>query len=274
MKNHIFVLFVLVTGLHYGQGNCWVYPENSGERKACELSYKAIEHAQGSKESQELFDEAIAIGPNYTYAYYEKSVPYFKRGFILEGLKYLNQAIQLEPLNYLPYRAYWYWQYKNYNLCITDLERFYNEPNSYNEFTPGGEKNMKLILGLAYAKTKRYEKAIQIIEDYIKFAIDDDYLGISDYHTLGVIYFKNKAYNKAISAFNNQKKINSNLAETYYYLGLIHKRQNDLQEAKLHFNKALLKMNDEARYYNINSGFPIYELQIIKEIENLKSIKP
>ena len=49
-------LFVLVSLLNsnflLSQGNCLVYPEDSGERKACELSYQALEHPHGSKASQ------------------------------------------------------------------------------------------------------------------------------------------------------------------------------------------------------------------------------
>ncbi len=46
------------------QGNCLQYAEGSGERKACELCY-TNEYKQGSKESQMLFDSAIAIGPKF-----------------------------------------------------------------------------------------------------------------------------------------------------------------------------------------------------------------
>ena len=48
---------------------------------------------QGSKESQLLFDKAISMGPKYAYAYYQKSVPYFKRGLFAEGLSLITKAI-------------------------------------------------------------------------------------------------------------------------------------------------------------------------------------
>ncbi len=100
------VLSITIAHLSFGQGNCLIYEKNSGERKACELSYQAIGYKQGSRESQILFDSAIAIGPNYAWAYYEKSVPYFKRGLLNEGIKLLNKAVALEPGNhYLCYRA-------------------------------------------------------------------------------------------------------------------------------------------------------------------------
>ena len=94
MKKVILITFIVNMTFSFAQTNCFIYPEGSGERKACELSYKAIEYRQGSKESQILFDSAIAVGPKFAWAYYEKSVPYFKRGFLHEGLQILNKAIE------------------------------------------------------------------------------------------------------------------------------------------------------------------------------------
>ena len=165
------------------QPNCHIYPEGSGERKACELSYKAIEYAQGSKESQLLFDQAIAIGPKFAWAYYEKSVPYFKRGFLYEGLQILNKAIELEPKEYLCYRAYWHWQYQNYKLCIQDLETYYSLPRAYIQFTPGGDKDMRIILGLAYAKHGDFKKGIRTIQNCMDSYDYESDIGLTDYHS-------------------------------------------------------------------------------------------
>ena len=273
MKHSILYLSLFFSLFMKSQGNCLIYPEGSGAREACELCYEAIKHPQGSKESQQIFDKAIAVGPNYAWAYYEKSVPYFKRGFLYEGLQILNKAVELEPLRYLCYRGYWCWQYKNYDLCIKDLEQFYAMPKSYNEFTPGGEKNMKLILALAYTKKENIKKAIQIVETYMEGLTSKEEIGLSDYHTLGVLYFKNKEYDKAITVFQKQLSINKALPDTYYFLGLAHKKRGDLKDASIQFNQALLVMNDPYHYQNVNSGFPVYMSDVKKEIENVKDTK-
>ena len=185
--NRIVIINIWLLGvISFAQPNCFIYPEGSGEREACELSYKAIEYPQGSRASQELFDEAIAIGPKYAWAYYEKSVPYFKRGFLNKGLQILNKAIELEPREYLCYRAYWYWQYKNYALCIADLESYYKLPKAYLQQTPGGDKDMRLILGLAYAKQGELQKAIFLFNKAINFNSDL----AAAYVSLGVIFYK------------------------------------------------------------------------------------
>ena len=264
----ISILLVLIYNITaYSQGNCLIFPKESGERKACELSYKAIEYSQGSKESQLIFDKAISVGPKYAWAYYEKSVPYFKRGFLYEGLQILNKAIELEPVEYLCYRASWYWQYKNYDLCIQDLERYYALPNAYMQFTPGGEMNMRIILALAYAKKKNYEKAIETIVNYMNLPEFKKFIGFSDYHVLGLLYVLNKQYDKAIEVFKKQFTVINTIADTYYYLGLAYQGKEDTKEATLQFNKALELFSDEYRH-RINIGFSVNKSDVKKKLKN------
>ncbi len=263
-------IFILLWGCSLtlmGQDNCLIYPEGSGERNACELSYKALEYPQGSRESQLIFDSAIAVGPKYAWAYYEKSVPYFKRGFLFEGLQILNEAVKLEPVNYLCYRASWYWGYRNYDLCIQDLEEYYSLPDAYMQFTPGGEMSMKIILGLAYAKNNNYEKAIKIIADCISAYKSKDDIGLSDYHTLGLLYVKNNQYDQAIEAFEKQFTIIDNIADSYYFLGLAYKGKSNMEEANIQFNKALEVLHSINRQ-RIFNGYRVDEFDIKKEIKD------
>lgn len=252
------IFFTMSSTFSYSQVNCYIFPEGSSERLACELCDEAIKQIQGSKESQQIFDKAIAIGPNFAWAYYEKSVPYLKRGFLLEGLNILNNAVKLKPLDYLCYRAYWYWQYRNYELCIQDLEVYYKQPKAYTQFTPGGEKDMRIILGLAYAKTGNYSKGIKTITECLKNYDSEDDFGFADYHSLGMLYVKNQQYDEAIATLNKQLLINKDLAGTYYYLGLAYLGKYNKTEAKNQFEKAILKLNDAGRYYNANAGFNVY----------------
>ncbi|GAA3519819.1 hypothetical protein GCM10022393_37540 [Aquimarina addita] len=267
MKVTLIISLLLYNILCYGQDNCFIYPEGSGNRKACELSYKAIELSQGSKESQLIFDAAIAIGPEYAWTYYEKSVPYFKRGFLTQGLHILNKAVKLKPLDYLCYRAYWYWQYQNYNLCIQDLETYYSLPKSYQQFTPGGEKDMRLILGLAYAKNNKYAKAIKTIEDCINSYESEDDIGLADYHSLGILYLKNKQYDNAINTLTKQLAIYDMIPDSYFFLGLAYKGVSDFKQAQVQFNQALIMFKDDQRYPNPNAGFRIYASDVEKEID-------
>lgn len=270
MKTLYITLLTLIVNVTYSQVNCYIYPENSGEREACELSYKALEYPQGSKASQEIFDKAIAIGPKFDWAYYEKSVPYFKRGFLHEGIQILNKAIALKPEQYLWYRAYWYWQYRNYELCIKDLEAYYKLPRAdHQQTTPGGAKDMRIILGLAYAKTNNIDKGIATILKCIESYDNFDDAGITDYHTLGVLYFKNKDYTKALEAFNNQLKI-YNIVDTQYFMGLTHKNNNDIKQAEIHLKEALQLFNQPNFYRVPNAGYRVYVSDVEEELLDIK----
>lgn len=270
MKKLIFIiLFLVLTIKSYSQVNCYIFPEGSPERQACELCDEAIKHPQGSRESQLLFDEAIAVGPKFAWAYYEKSVPYFKRGYLLEGLDILNEAIKLKPLEYLCYRAYWYWQYRNYTLCIQDLEAYYALPKSFIQFTPGGEKDMRIILGLAYARIGNYTKGIKTITACLNTYDSEDDYGFADYHSLGMLYVKNKQYDEAIETLKKQLTINEDIADTYYYLGLAYKAKQNTSEAKNQFEKAINKLNDVGRYRNTNAGYNVYLSDIEDALKTL-----
>jgi len=265
MKNGIVIFLLASCFSSFGQGNCLIYPEGSRSRKACEICYKALEHRQGSKESQMMFDSAIAVGPDFAWSYFEKSVPYFKRGFLYEGIQILNKAVELEPVNYLCYRASWFWQYKNYDLCIQDLEAYYALPDAYLQYTPGGEMNMEIVLGLAYAKNENYAKAVETLENFTNSYQSKYEIGFFDYHVLGVMYVHNKQYNKAIEAFKKQLTIVDNIADSYYYLGLAYKGLSDKDSANLQFEKALLLLKDKNRH-RINIGYPVSEDDVYAEM--------
>lgn len=238
----------------HAQGNCLIYPEGSGERTACEMSYRALEYRQGSKESQMVFDSAIEIGPKYAWAYYEKSVPFFKRGMLNEGVKLLNKAIELDPKRYLTYRAYWYFSHQSYGACIADLERYYATLNGTMDFTPGGDMEMKMLLGLSYAKTGDLVKGIAQVRDRIDTYESDAYVGSYDYHVLGILLFENEQFDEAAVAFESQIALNEYFADSYYYMGLIRKYQGEEIEARNWFQESLDRFEGRKGGHSFN-GF-------------------
>lgn len=257
----ILVPFLVVTSYTsiYSQGNCLIYPEESGERIACELSYRAVEYRQGSRESQLLFDAAIEIGPKYAWGYYEKSVPFFKRGLLNEGVRILNKAIALEPKRYLSYRAYWYFSHQSYSACIADLERYYVSLNGPMDFTPGGDMEMKMLLGLAYAQTANLIKGIAVVQDRIDTYQSEAYVGSYDYHVLGVLHFDNRQLEEAARAFEKQIELNEYFADSYYYLGLIKRYQGEEIEAQRLLQESLDRFEGRKGGHSF-SGFLDYNV--------------
>ncbi|MBC8754318.1 tetratricopeptide repeat protein [Kordia sp. YSTF-M3] len=270
MKKGLIIALLSCTSYMYSQGNCLIYPEGSNERKACELAHQRENLKQGSRESQIMFDSILKINPNYAWAYMEKSVAYLKRGLITEGLRLLDKAVELEPRYNLTYRAYWHFQNRNYKLCIKDLERFYALPNAFiYEMTPGGDKDMRILLGMSYAKLGNYEKGIETIENCLKSYKREEDFGLTDYHTLGMLYVKNKQYKKALEIFDKQLKITEDYPDSYYYIGLAYKALNKPEKAKVNFQKAKDKFLDG---YHIRNGYlcyKVYYLDVTNELEAL-----
>ncbi len=247
------VLNIIAVSFLSAQGNCLIYDENSGERKACELSYEAITYKQGSYESQKLFDKAIEVGPDYAYAYYQKSVPFFKRGLFSEGLQLINKAIDLNPKTYLFYRAYWYFENRSYEYCIKDLELLYLKHDETFITTPGGDLEMRLILGMAYGKMDRADKGIEWVEHLMNFYKEEERLkGLFDHYVLGILYYQNEQYDKAKEELQKQIKIEEDFADTYYYLGLIEEHESNRAMAKKYFKMAFDKVNDDQRGHSKN----------------------
>lgn len=248
------------------QGNCATFPEGSKERKACEYGHKAIEYKQGSRASQLLFDSALALNPNYAWAYYEKSVPYLKRGYLIKGMSLLNKAVELEPLAYLCYRAYWFFQHQSHAAAISDLERYYLLEGAYQQNTPGGALDMRIILGLAYARQGDHLKAITLVNQVIASYASEDHAGPYDFHTLGVLYLRNQHYAEAKAALLKSIVRNEQFADGYYYLALIAEAEGQFQASKGYLNEAMARYKGEKDGY---SGYP-FCFPVSKEQAELK----
>lgn len=259
MKNFFFVVLLFCCFNFFGQGNCLLYPEGSNERKACRLAETTGELKQGSRASQERFDSIIALNPNYAWAYFEKSVAYLKRGLLIDGLNLLNKAVELDPASHLCYRAYWYFQNRNYKLCVEDLERYYAIPNAFiYELTPGGDRDMRILLGLSYAKLGAIEKGIATIEACINSYKTEASIGFTDYHCLGMLHVQNKAYKEALDVFNKQLEITEDFPESYYFMAMAYKGLAMPEQEKLFLQKALDKFQDTNHMPNYYLCYRIY----------------
>jgi outer membrane protein assembly factor BamD (BamD/ComL family) len=77
-------------------------------------------------------------------------------------------------------------------LCTQGLEAYYALLDAYLQYTPGGEMNMEIVLGLAYAKNENYVKAVETLENFTNSHQSKYEIGFFDYHVLGVLYVHNK----------------------------------------------------------------------------------
>ena len=71
-----------------------------------EVRFNFASHLQGEYISQKVFDILIYQYPDYSDAYFEKSVPFNKRGDYAKGFELLDKAVELDPDIHLGYRGY------------------------------------------------------------------------------------------------------------------------------------------------------------------------
>lgn len=271
MKQIIISIIVLLPIYAQAQGNCLLYPEGSGERKACEMCTNSGHLKQGSREKQRLFDKAIEIGPNYAWSYYQKSIPYFKRGFVLEGMQLLNKAVELAPTDHLCYRAYWHFQNRNYELCLKDLERYYTlVGEDAIAFTTGGDMDMRLIRAMCYAKLGDTEKGIDVAQRYIDLKAEDDFYDPVDFHILGMLLVLNNQYDQGIKLLTKSASLTPDYPDTYYYLAIAYMKKGRYNQALKQLRKGKQTFSSRSHLRNGYFAFRVYLSDIerlIKEID-------
>jgi tetratricopeptide (TPR) repeat protein len=237
------VPLIFFTSLAYAQPNCNVY-----KLKGDSLCYQAClvitseNSPQGARTSQESFDKAIELCPSFDYAYFEKSVPYLKRGDFVTWKKLIDQAVALNPTAHLGYRGWCRYQFiRDYEGAIKDFETLsaYLPDIGYSQ---NGDYHLSMVRGLCYKAIGQKAKAITIMESQLKM---ESYSPMPyDFLHLGVVHMENG--NSAVALEYLQKSIvlNDYLADPYYYMGKIYLSQGDkdrareqLQKAKVYYEK-------------------------------------
>jgi tetratricopeptide (TPR) repeat protein len=192
--------------------------------------------SQGSKESQYYFDLAIESDPTFSYAYFEKSVPFNKRGDYAKGFELLNKAVDLNPRMHLGYRG---WlrlvKLKDYGGCITDLLQL-QKIKSKNSVKAWGQ-NINFLIGLSHSGLEKYDEAIE----YFDIAINEKNgeLHLNNYLYKAIALIEVGEFEQSIKNLDLCIKNDEVFTEAYYYLGLNYSRLNQKIRAKNHFDKAL-----------------------------------
>lgn len=268
MKRIVLLLLIYTLTTSYGPPNCNLY---SGDCKdACILAEKAIQYGQGSKPSQLLFDQSISKCPTFDYSYYEKSVPYAKRGQIVEWKQMIDQAVKLDPTEHLATRGWYHFFFlNNYEAAIKDLEELDRLKEGDLGTTGDAIYHLNILRGICYYELGELETAIQICEEQINDSTH--YISLYDYTCLGVMYLKNKQYKEALAAFGLQEQEND-LADNRFYKAQVYLELNQLDLAKEQLEIA-------QRYYRSNRTiengyrelpFEIYQMDITEALASLE----
>jgi tetratricopeptide (TPR) repeat protein len=237
MKLLLFTL-LLCSFFATAQPNCNVYQMNNDEAcyEACNIAVEATKY-QGSKYSQVQFDKAIELCPTLDYAYFEKAVPYLKRGQFIIWKKLIDKAVELNPLSHLGYRGWCRYQFlRDYKGAIADIELLNTLTNKNIGYSANGDYHLNIAKALCYKALGNKSKAVDIIEKQLSES--GNTVLLFDYLHLGVLKIEVGDLTGAIESLRKSITNNDYLAENYYYLGLIYKQQNLRSEAKENLEKA------------------------------------
>ncbi|PRB00212.1 hypothetical protein CQ046_19765 [Chryseobacterium sp. MYb7] len=216
-----FLLLIVYTNT-IAQVNCNAV-EGENCKKACEL-YSWASDLQGYAESQECFDKAIELCPDFSHAYMEKAVPYLKNGDFVTWKILIDKAVALNPQMHLGYRGWTKFQFlRDYKGAIQDLEglkKYYPKDLGRSQ---NGDYSLDVVRAMSYSALGQKVKAAGIIErllttrGYVK--------GMFDHYQLGVTYFELGRYDKALENFEKQSK-EYNFAENIYFKSKVSKIRN------------------------------------------------
>lgn len=234
-----FLLLIVYTNT-IAQVNCNAV-EGENCKKACEL-YNWASDLQGSGESQEGFDKAIGLCPDFSNVYMEKAVPYLKNGDFSTWKTLIDKAVALDPKMHLGYRGWCKFQFlRDYSGAVQDLEtlkQYYPEDlgRSLN-----GDYHLEVVKAMSYSALGQKGKATGIIE---KLLATRGYVkGLFDHYQLGVTYFEQGRYDKALENFEKQSK-EYDFAENIYFKSKVSKiRNKDYLDLKM----LALKTYDEGK---------------------------
>jgi tetratricopeptide (TPR) repeat protein len=271
MKNYFFTLSLIFPAGLTAQINCNVYKMENNQAcyEACRIATEET-YGQGTRGSQLKFDEAIALCPTLAYAYFEKAVPYLKRGDFVTYRRLIDKAVELSPLEYLGYRGGARYQFiRDYKGAISDLEKLDSLSDHDIGFSINGDYQLNFVKALCYKAIGQKAKAIAIMEQQLA---KENYSPMTyDYLHLGVLKMEIGDLNGGIEFLKKSIAYNAYLAEPYYYLALIYKEKKMMKEfmenmetAKSHYLKGYRRFDPYAHQMD-----KIYLADIERELKTL-----
>ena len=238
-------LFAFGFSFFYAQPNCkaYLYEGDTLQYKACS-SVENIDEKfyQFDLRFHSAYDEALKISPKFDYAWREKSVAYLKSGDFITWKKLIDKAVELNPQINLDYRAWCRYQFfRDYEGALKDFENLEKiRPNNIGH-SINGDYDLYIAKAFCLDAIGQAQKAIETIEKAMQrkgYSV-----GLYDYYQLGVLYFKQNQYDKALENFEKQSKQND-FAENIYYKSKVSKIRN---KDYLDLKKLALKSYDEGK---------------------------
>lgn len=179
-------------------------------------------------EALEAFKEAIRLKPDFVEAYINLSKTYVLLGRYEEAVEASKDAIRIKPGSAEAHRTLGV-IYSRFGKNEEAMGAFREALRIQPDFVP-----VYVSRGVAFLKMGQYERAI---EDFNK-AIDlkPDFVS---YNNRGYVYIELGNYQSAINDFQKSIELAKDYANPYVGLSIIYFRQKKINEARMHYKKAM-----------------------------------
>jgi tetratricopeptide (TPR) repeat protein len=251
-------------------------------------------------EAEKFYSYAIELKPNMVDAWVNLAEIKSKKGKIDEGLKVLEDAEKIVPVDpkIKSAKALFYMRKGDYKRAEEILKKASSEVGMRKEiektmgylFIETGRYNLALFIfdelskkypddpenffmkGEIYMRTKNFADAIREFEKGLKIKRDKVI-----FLKLGICYFKLNAIDDAERAFKEALAEDSNMWEAYLNLGLIYKRKGEFEKAEEMYKKALSFGKRPQILYNLANLYETmssyYQMSTQKFLEYLRLAK-
>jgi len=187
-------------------------------------------HYQGTQKSINAFTKAVELDPTHAESWRELSIPFLKRGMPHLWKKYIDKAVELDPITWQGYRGYNYlWFYRDYKSAIADFDATDTLTPNFTDAPQG--HSVDFWRGIAYLGLKDYDKSIAFFDKHIQKETEETgedwveheaflYRGIAHFEkNQGEFYinYNPKTFERAYKDFNTLLKYNTDFADAKYY---------------------------------------------------------
>ena len=209
---------------------------------------------QTSKEYRYWLDSAIVGYPNDAELWREVATSFFKAGEYGPAMRYINKAVELDPKQWLGYRAFMKCIFmKDYAPAIEDFKQALDLKNNYYEM----DHTYHFYIAISYLKLNQLDSADYHIAQSLKLQMPN---GQGSGHHLdwfywGLIKHRKKQHKKAIEYYDKALTQYENFPDAMYYKALVLLKTGEKQAAKVLLENAQkslkkgYKLNEDNEYY-------------------------
>lgn len=245
------------------------------KKRSMECFKYGMHHYQGTQESINGFAKAVEYDPTHAESWRELSIPFLKRGMPHLWKKYIDKAVELDPIAWQGYRGYNYlWFYRDYRNAIADFNATDTLTPNFTDAPQG--HSVDFWRGIAYLGLKDYENSIAFFDTHIQKEIKEsgeDWVEHEAFLYRGIAHYEAGNHEKALKSLNTLLKYNTDFADAKYYKALILFKECESLQLKISFEEQTRSDNLLARLMKKEKAEKQKEaLKIIEEaIENFNS---